>query len=329
MQSPNKRWYAPDTDETLKAKDFRDSLNRDTTEFIEENKHLKPDRYQEFEIRVEGLSSMGGSQNIDFPPTVPTKLVPSKQELQIEKKSNRESVETRRSQRWKNQYKKKKKGVLTVEEFQDLIMCSEKHHGRRNTLLQEMIDKKPMFTDGVFTYDFRDEEKFHIIEQVSTAYILPPLSTLCIKFFPSNDKLMKRFLYKSLNKLDSLYINNQFKSDSGSLNIKNYLEPLDEAINHVKTKVVICDSVLTSNDFSELMTSSAHVKIFSLLDCKLELSEPLVFAEYLDFDVEFINFGECSRADGKNLTQKDFENVFKAIKACDMQNTLNIIDVTN
>lgn len=123
----HKKWFQPGPLQKRVQRqidDFRDSLQREATDFLEQGyapQNGMANRFQEVEIPVQDLTD---SESIIRPPTGEvsrSKEKPSKEQLEIEQNTRTDSAGSRRSRNWNRKLKKKKVGTLSISEFEELI----------------------------------------------------------------------------------------------------------------------------------------------------------------------------------------------------------------
>ena len=257
---------------------------------------------------------------------LPNKIWPSEVEIKIEEEAMNESIYNRNSIKWVEIFQNLRKGILSKEELYSLLhTCLMEWDAPKESSFSQTLTS---FKASIFTYNYQDEAKYKIIETIAMSYVLPPLRSLSIKYVPSQDKILKKFLFKSINQLDALYINNQYNSES-EFDISYYIEALNDALMHVRNKFVLWGAIIQAEDLWILIKSCSHLKILSLLDCKIQITDMVELYDCDTYDIQFINLGQCCKINRNPLTLDDFSNLFKAISQSKLKQSLQMIDVTN
>lgn len=163
---------------------------------------------------------------------IPTAIGKSLNEQEIEESAYKESIFERTSVSWLKIFHSLRKGTLSEDDLSRLLYGCLLKYNDDNALTDNTILTHSMVENSVFTYDYRDEAKYRILKQITTSYVLPPLNVLSIKYFPCNSPMMKCLLYKCMNEVGSLFVNNQSKF-SHLLQVGYYIDAFVDAMKWV------------------------------------------------------------------------------------------------
>ena len=244
---------------------------------------------------------------------------------EIQNKFKQEELKRNTSNQLDKIEEEKKQEQIQIEEISKIgqsyiDLCSQIYNKINGT--NEKLDYT--FELNLDLSELKDIELIKSFRQVK----LPQLKRINLKCFKIEDESIKQFFHNSFpDQVSNFWLN--FDLNGSLQNIENFASIYKTCLQRVSDEIKIANTIINSEQLSELFKASKHCDRLCIEDCMLNIGEDIDFDDGLPYSMKFLSFagtGHSSRSDWAN-DKSQMNKIITAIAGSSLKNSLQEINV--